>query len=137
METDFRAALLAHAAVAAILDGPNRIAWGRLPQGEDLPYICLQRISGGYDYTQSGRVGTETPLVQIDCYAGTYADAEALAAAVITAIDSFRSTPWQGVFLLDRRADDTAEGAPGAGASTDIYRTSLDVRVTWTFAPKP
>ena len=132
MEKALRAALLANVGVAAIIGVPEQIAWGRLPQGQDLPYIALNRLDGGYSYTQAGRVATITPLVQIDCWAASYEGAARLAAAVKAAIDTRTAAPWQGVFLIDERADDEAGDGPDAGGATDFDRTSLDVRVTWS-----
>ena len=34
----------ANVGVAAIIGVPEQIAWGRLPQGQDLPYIALNRL---------------------------------------------------------------------------------------------
>ena len=92
----------------------------------------MNRLDGGYSYTQAGRVATITPLVQIDCWAASYDGATRLAAAVKAAIDTLTAAPWQGVFLIDERADDEAGDGPGVGGATDFYRTSLDVRVTWS-----
>lgn len=132
MEIAFRAALLAHAAVAAILDGPDRIAWGQIPQGEQLPFVGLTRITGGHTYTQAGRVPTIRPQVQVDCWAGSYEGSLQLAEAVTAAIDTLTASPWQGVFLIDERRDDEAGAGPDADGSTEIYRTSLDLLVTWS-----
>lgn len=134
MEKAFRAALLTNAGVAAIIATADRIAWGRLPQGVRLPYIALNRLDGGYSYVQAGRVPTITPMVQIDCWAGSYAGAAALADAVKAAIDTLKTAPWQGVFLIDERPDDEVGDGPDSTGSSDFYRTSLDVRVTWTAA---
>ena len=127
MEEDLRAALLANAGVSALVGG--RISWGLRPQGQALPAVSLTRVTGGYDYTLAERVRTTRPLVQIDCWAGAYGDAKALARAMATALDTLSTAPFQGCFIEDERDDAEDPGAPQSDRSTEIYRTSLDVRV--------
>jgi hypothetical protein len=132
MEEALRAALLASAGVAALIG--DRIAWGLRPQGQPLPAISLTRVTGGYDYTLAGRVPTTRSLVQIDCWAGSYADAKGLGRAVLVALDTLNVAPFQGAFVEDERddAEDTAapqRASAGADRATEIHRTSLDVRV--------
>lgn len=134
MERDLRAALLAHAAIAEILDGPDRLAWGRVGQGVAMPYAALTTIAPGYDYSLAGLAATRQAIVQIDCYAATVAAVLALADAVERAAQDLVEPPFQFCELLARRGPDDGEldlGPDPTGAG-EIFRTSIDVRVTWT-----
>lgn len=130
MKTDLRAALLADAAVAGLV-GEN-VVWGQIPQAEQLPYVQLEQISAGLQQTYQGRSRTTLALVQADCWAATYAGAEALGAAVIAALDALRGAPFQHVEVVDIRDGEAEDDAPGAARTTTHYRTSLDLRVTHT-----
>lgn len=134
MERDLRAALLAHTSIAEILDGPDRLAWGRVGQGVGMPYATLTMVSPGYDYSLGGLAATRQPIVQVDCFAATVAGVLALADAVERAAQDLVDPPFQFVELLARRGPDDGEldlGPDPTGAG-EIYRTSIDVRVTWT-----
>lgn len=128
MEEALRAALLADPAILAMVKSDG-VAWGKLPQASELPFIALHRITGGYEYTQGGRVPTTMSTVQIDCWAGTYQAAKLLSRAVIARLDQLTAPPFQGCFVLSERDDEEAGDGPDPDRSTDFFGTSLDVRV--------
>ncbi|MBW8814035.1 MAG: DUF3168 domain-containing protein [Caulobacterales bacterium] len=130
MEDALLAALLADAGIAAIVG--DRIAWGLLPQADELPALVLHRITGGFDYVQDGRVDTITPLVQVDCWAGSYGGAKTLARAVMAALPAISADPFQDCSVIDERDDGEAADGPAADRSESFFRTSLDVRVCIT-----
>lgn len=83
MEGALRARLLADATVAALVG--QRAYWVERPQGGVLPDITLQVITDGREQDMKGFVGLQQTRVQVDCRASSYAQARALAEAVITA----------------------------------------------------
>lgn len=130
MEEALLAALLADPGVAAFFG--DRGAWGLIPQGEPMPAFGLNRVTGGYGYTQDGPVDTITPLVQIDVWAGSYGDAKRGARAIVAALPGISSGQFQDASLVDERDDDLAADGPAADRSEAFFRTSLDVRVCFT-----
>lgn len=89
---DIKAALKARisAAVGASLadtkDGKPAVYWLARPQGDGLPAITLQTISGDRPQTYSGFQGWRDPRVQMDVWAGDYATANAIREAAIVAL---------------------------------------------------
>lgn len=95
--------------------------WGMTAQGISAPRLVLYRISGGDDYSSSGRTVLTRDRVQIDCYAAGVGAAKLLARQVKTALSGWRSGIIRGVFLDNER--DLAPDTDGAGA---LGRVSLD-----------
>ena len=127
MEEDLRTQLLANAAVKALV--AQRVTWVMRPQGSPIPAVVLHRIAGGRDYTYGERESLTSPLIQIDCWGQTYAQAKALSRAVITALDSL-SAPFQGAFVqAERDTYERGDAPPTTSGTPDFFRTSLDVRV--------
>lgn len=135
MEEDLVAALLAAAGVAALVG--DRIDWNILPQGGGLPAIALHRITGGFSYTMKGRSSTSSPLVQIDCWGGTFKQAKSTARAVQAVLEGLHKAHprFQGVFVEDARDTFEAGDGPQPDGATNFHRSSLDVRVWHTEAP--
>lgn len=84
MQTDLRALLKGDTTISGLVS--TRVDWGVRPQGKPLPAITLTRVVGSHDQTMSGVEITQGPLIQIDCWAETYADMAALRDAVIALI---------------------------------------------------
>ena len=82
METQLRARLKADATISGFVG--TRVDWGVRPQGKPLPAITLTMAVDGRDQTLSGVQATQGPLVQVDCWGATYADAAALREAVVS-----------------------------------------------------
>jgi hypothetical protein len=67
----------------------NRLHAVLLPTDSTLPAATYQRISTKALYTLDGRVNLTQARFQFDTWAGTYADAKNLMAAINTAIDNY------------------------------------------------
>ncbi|HKQ02637.1 MAG TPA: DUF3168 domain-containing protein [Actinomycetes bacterium] len=82
-------------------DGRLRIYPQVLPQDVKLPAITYKRISETEVRSQDGPSGLVRPRFQLDCWAKTYAEADAVAAAVRDRMDGLRNDDGgnlQGVF---------------------------------------
>ncbi len=127
MKQDFRALLLADAAVAGLVG--VRAYWSARPQGSDLPAIVFHLISTVTDYTMRGPVGLVGRRVQVDCYADGQAGIEALSRAVEARLSGFRgvfgATDFQGIFLAGVREEREA----GSNDAERFFRASLDFTV--------
>lgn len=80
--------------IAALVGEPDliRIFRGVAPQGSRAPYLVLQRTSTTGVVGQCGTAGTEFALVQIDTYAKTEDERDALARAVFLTLRDFSGT---------------------------------------------
>lgn len=105
--------------------GEEKIAWGRLAQEAALPALLLHLIGQAEGMTQQGPDGLCRARVQIDCYAHSYEEADALARAVIARLHGYRGGGFRGIFLADRRDDDDP------GASDRPFRVSMDFKTNW------
>jgi len=122
MEEALRTHLASDAGVSSLVS--DRIVWSSRPQGEALPCIVLHRITGARDYHLMGRSGLVESLVQIDCWAATWLAAKGVGRAVVDALDSLVTTPFQKGFVTSER--DTFEvDADGRG----FHRTIIEARV--------
>lgn len=126
MEADLRTALLAATSLTDL--AKRRIDWNARPQGTGLPAITLHRITSGRTYTQAGRVGLETPTVQMDCWAANIVGALALRDALIAVLDTLTTAPFEGAFIVAERHDFTPEAG---GAAAEFNLVSLDVQICW------
>jgi hypothetical protein len=127
MEQALVSRLLANAALAALVG--TRIVWIERPQGSALPALTLQRVTPGRDYNYSGASGTSSPMVQADCWGGSYATAKAVAAAVIEAVEeraTIGGVKFAPGFIVGARDMPTEE----LGGGIKVYRVSLDI-IVW------
>lgn len=142
MEEALRAYLKADDGVKALTGGASaRVDWGARPQGSALPAISLHLISAPRTYHMRGRVRLVGTLVQMDCWADSFAAAKALARALAGqggargALDRLNENPPAGI---DSAVIENERGPsfdpPGSITSTNLYRASLDVRVWSTTA---
>ena len=84
------AILTADAGVSALVAARVRphMAWAE----DDLPYVVYARISDVVGYHMGGEDGLYDARYQLDCWAATGEDAEALAEAVQSALSNYRGT---------------------------------------------
>jgi hypothetical protein len=82
MQTELRDRLKANATIAGLVG--TRVDWGVRPQGKPLPAITLTLVSDVRDQTMAGLQVTQGPLIQVDCWALTYAETVTLREAVIS-----------------------------------------------------
>jgi hypothetical protein len=125
MEAALIARLLGTAGVAALIGG-TRVYPGSRPQGDQLPAIVLNWISGAPVYTDDGEAGLASVRVQIDCWGETYSSAKDVAQAVRASLSAFQGTisgvTFQNILIEDER-DDREDGLNDAQY---LYRTNID-----------
>lgn len=90
LEESLFLALAVDAAVNAIAG--QRVYPNRLPQKVTYPCVMYFRVSTVRDYHQAGSDGVPQARFQINSYAAKYADAKALAKAVLEVLDGFSGT---------------------------------------------
>jgi hypothetical protein len=116
-----RTFLLADPAISAAVGG-ERIYPTVLKQGQQEPSIVYNRVSNVGDYTTRAPSGLTRPRFQIDAWAKTPDQAEALADLVKDRLDGFAgmmgSIRVQGVFFETERDDYAAD--------INMFRTSRD-----------
>jgi hypothetical protein len=127
MKAALRSRLLTDAGIAALVG--SRIAWAARPRRSELPSIALHLISAPRDYTMAGPSGLVNSRVQVDCWALTNAEADAVADAVNTALSGLRAevngVQFQGAFL-ENETDYTDD----ASAPDDVLaRVSQDYSI--------
>lgn len=124
MEEDLVAFLLADAGLAALVS--DRINWLLRPQGQVLPAVSLQVVSGARDYVigHRGREGLVGYLVQFDVWAASFKSMKLVSRAIVAALDGLNAGAFQGAFIESER--DTVETDD---AATTFYRGSIDARI--------
>lgn len=125
MQRALRAVLLGMPAVTALCAG--RVDWGKRPQGDPYPAICLHLIGDREGHTLKGPDGLSQGRVQVDCYAETYGEAAEVARAVRDALNGYRGDGFRGVFLEGQR-DNTERGSNEPDRAA---RVSMDFLVNW------
>ncbi len=82
------------------------------PDDAVLPYIIYSRISGSREHIMSAISGLAMPVMQLSCYAATYAESKQLAESVRLSLDN-HSGDMGGVnvqaVLFDNEVDDVEE----------------------------
>lgn len=125
--SDLSAAAKADAGISALAG--RRVYWRVRPQGSPVPALVLTLIPTALDYTLTGPNALVERVVQLDGYATSADDADALEVAILTFLDTLRAAPFQGAFV--QRFDDAGEPdtAPQPDGATDFYRASIDARI--------
>lgn len=82
------------------------------PQGGELPAMTYARVTGGHDHNLTAASGTAIPTFELDCFAETYAEADALAEAIRQVMQGFSGSFGTGgnavavkAVLLDDESD--------------------------------
>ena len=129
MEEALLARLRAESSITALTGTHNsRAAIDWIERPETLPAITLRDITAGKIYAQDGATGLANPLVQIDCWAGTYGAAKLLARSVITEMETAETISgivFDESFLVASRAMDPED----LGGGLKVFRQSLDFSV--------
>jgi len=128
VQTDLVAFVLADAAIAALI-GTRIYPGGLLPQNPALPAITYRLISGNWIQTATGAAGLAGPRIQIDCWAKTYAGADALFELVRLGINGKGDGGnIQGVFLEGNRdVFDPVLGVRGRSADAFVWHEEATV----------
>ena len=126
MQEALTALLLADTAIAGLTGGGDRLYWNVGEQGKPDPMAVLYLISGVPDYHMQGPSGLVESRVQIDCRAGTVAEALALARAIEARLSGYRGTQdgikFKGIFKQSERARFDAEPKPGTHMHSADYQ---------------
>lgn len=127
---DMQGALRARITGASTTAG-TRVYWVDRPQAAALPAVTLQIINDSREQHLKGFQSIRETLVQIDCWASTYAQATALKEAVLAAV-----VPEQtGNGIQFHRAIIDGERDLGERTETQfIHRASVDLMVFWKTA---
>lgn len=88
---DLRTYLLTKSGITGLVD--QRVHPGFVPQGRELPCLCLLTVSDVPLHVMEGEAGLSVARVQVTCWAETALAAGQLENAVRNAIDGFPSTP--------------------------------------------
>src|SRR5690606_2858616 len=127
VEVLVRQRLLASPEVQALVGTRISPVGGRPDKGPKaaLPAITYQRISNRWLTSHEGSLGASQPLVQLSCWAETWSEARAVAAAVRQALDGW----------IDYSSDPPIHGVTIEGdldeydADAKVYHVPLSVRV--------
>jgi hypothetical protein len=132
MHADLLTLINASTAVTEIAAG--LIRWQYQPQApaDGKPFAVLTRTSGLVGFAHDGLSALDTARVQVDCFAPTFAQADALRTAITQA-----SCGQQGVTgATDFRA--IIPNAPRDFPKTNgLHRCLADITVTYRPAPEP
>jgi hypothetical protein len=106
----------------------TRIAWGMNDQGAALPRVSLFRADSVPEYADDGEANLFVSRVQVDCYATTYASAQALGRAVRARVSAVvvtqGATDFQSIYIEDEQ--DTVETYDGG---RNVFRVRIDLMV--------
>jgi Protein of unknown function (DUF3168) len=126
VEVALRKLLAANAPVESLV--ADRIFFVSKPQNERRASVVIQRITTRKLRRLIGDYIWERATLQLDCLAGTYPDAKALATAVSECLDQYEGTQdgtTFGYVLVDDERDILA--APLQGQALPLFGQSLDV----------
>lgn len=136
MEEALRDLLLATAAITDVV--ARRVDWGVRPQGDALPAITLERISGTADMNMNAPSGWEVDRIQIECWARTYKAAKDIALWLASPGGPSRPVGllvgYRGenlgvrmrTFIIGRRSDSDSDN------KGPVHRSSVDVAIWHT-----
>ncbi len=102
------------------------------PQGETLPYVVYTRITAANSShgISLDRGGLREILFQVNCYAATYSEIDALADAIRLAVDTTAKTAagqtWQACHVVDMR-DEWAWDLPGK--ESGVHGVQMDLSI--------
>ena len=118
MKSDLRSLIQSDAQIAALAS----VDWNARAQGATGPAIVLHQISGAEGVTQKGSDAVFEGRGQVDCFAASYTDAEALRGHLVRLLHGYRGGGFLGVFHAATR-----EGRENDAEKE--FRISLDFMV--------
>lgn len=94
--------LIHHTAINAVVSG--RVYPKRIPHGESLPAITVNRVSTAIEKAHGEPALSKTPKDQVTSWAGTLDEAKSLAALVESALDGFMGALGYGSAVMEVEA---------------------------------
>ena len=111
---------------------------GEAPKTITYPYVTYQRISNRHERHTQGGAALAAPRYEINCWAQSNLDAEAVADAIREAMNDFRgafgSVQSRGCFL---ESDDSDIEPPDDGSHVSKHVTRLDFTIWHTETATP
>jgi hypothetical protein len=114
--------------VDASTSAGSRVYWVDRPQLAGLPAVTLQVVSDPQPQHLKGFEGTRRTLVQVDCWADTYAVAKALKEAVVAAVVPEATN--EGI-RFDRAIVDNNRTTGDRAGDKFVHQHSIDLGVWW------
>jgi len=129
MQADLRTLLLANSDFADI--GTGGVTWQHAAQApaDGKPFVVLTRIGGIPGMNHEGRSGLDSCRVQADCFAPTFAQADALREALLTAALGYQGTV--GATQFTAILPNASRDFPKTGG---LHRCLADIGVTYRAA---
>ena len=112
--------------------GHARVYWGNVPQGTVGSYIRLTTISDPRPMHLKGYTTSRETRVQMDVFAGTYAEARSISETIIAAVE--RPATVGAVQLGRTRAEGPRDLGEDVTGGTYIHRLSTDLLVWHSLA---
>lgn len=128
---DMQQALLARlvTADAAVADlAADRVYWVQRPQSSALPAVTLQVISDPRPQHLEGFDDLRETRVQVDAWAATYGEVQALSEAAIAALVPERTS--NGI-IFNRAIVDSVRDLSEPTETLFIYRKQIDLLIWW------
>lgn len=109
---------------------PGGITWQRAAQAPAAgqAFAVLTKTSGAYGFAHDGLSGLNTARVQVDCFAPTFAQADALREAIVTICAA------QGVTGSTNFRAITPNAPRDFPPVNNLHRCLADITVTWKAA---
>lgn len=122
---------LISATIDAATLAPGGITWQRAAQAPtaDQPFAVITKTSGAYGFAHDGLSGLNTARVQVDCFAPTFAQADALREAIVGICGAQGVTGDTDFRCIEPNAP--RDFAPVNG----LHRCLADLTVVWRAAP--
>lgn len=103
------------------------VAWAVRPSGQPLPAVVCNDVGGTLGASYDGSTGERVTRVQVDVWAGRYADARAITRVIEDNLHAWKGdhggVRYAGVFILGHES-----GFEDVGTGV-IYLSRLDVRI--------
>ncbi len=120
--------LQAHAGTLALVS--TRVYPVIAPQKAALPRITYQIISSPGLHAMGSDPGLKSPRIQVDCWADTYAGADALAVQVLDALQDYSGTIASVTIQRSFLENETDFADPDTKIKDIVYRKSFDF-IVW------
>lgn len=97
------------------------------PQSVRGEYIVLQNVTGDNHYALTGEIGTQTSIIQVDCYSDRSEHAQSLFALVRNLLSGYSNTDIAEATIIGGLG--SAPAAPADSSHKWTYRFSKDFQI--------